>query len=101
VSVEGPIGPTRSPLAKRSHQLSINSLVTNGRLRVDWGYSEGAHRRSTIERLAQSFIEALRSLIHHCISARAGGYTPSDFIEAGLDQQELDSLIAELGEAAI
>jgi non-ribosomal peptide synthase protein (TIGR01720 family) len=101
VSVEGPIGPTRSPLAQRSHLLSINSLVTNGRLRVDWGYSAGVHRRSTIERLAQSFIEALRSLIHHCTSASAGGYTPSDFIEAGLDQQELDSLIAELGERAI
>ena len=98
VSVEGLIGPVHSPLAQRSHLLSINSLVINGRLRVDWGYSEGVHRRSTIERLAQSFIEALRSLIHHCTSASAGGYTPSDFSEAGLDQQELDSLIAELGE---
>jgi non-ribosomal peptide synthase protein (TIGR01720 family) len=101
VSVEGPMGPTRSPLAQRSHLLSINSLVTNGRLRVDWGYSEGVHRRSTIERLAQSFIEAVRSLIHHCTSASAGGYTPSDFSEAGLDQQELDSLLAELGETTI
>ena len=101
VSVEGPIGPVHSPLAQRSHLLSINSSVTNGRLRVDWGYSEGVHRRSTIERLAQSFIEALRSLIHHCTSPSAGGYTPSDFSEAGLDQQELDSLIAELGEGAI
>lgn len=101
VPVEGPIGPVRSPLAQRSHLLSINSLVTNGRLRVDWGYSEGVHRRSTIERLAQSVIEALRSLIHHCTSANAGGYTPSDFSEAGLNQQELDSLIAELGEGAI
>jgi non-ribosomal peptide synthase protein (TIGR01720 family) len=97
-SADGPTGPTRSPLARRSHLLSINGLVTNGRLRVDWGYSEGLHRRSTIERVAQSFIEALRSLIHHCTSAGAGGHTPSDFIEAGLDQQELDSLIAELGE---
>jgi thioesterase domain-containing protein/aryl carrier-like protein len=34
----------------------------------------------------------------HCTSASASGYTPSDFIEAGLDQQELDRLIAELGE---
>ena len=101
MSVEGPIGPVHSPLAQRSHLLSINSSVTNGRLRVDWGYSEGVHRRSTIERLAQSFIEALRSLIHHCTSPSASGYTASDFSDAGLDQQELDRLIAELGEGAI
>ncbi len=99
MSVEGSIGPVHSPLARRSHLLSINSLVANGRLRLDWGYSEAVHRRSTIERLAQNFIEALRSLIHHCTSPSAGGYTPSDFVETGLDQQGLDRLISELGEA--
>jgi len=97
VPVEGPTGPTRSPFAERSHLLSINSLVANGRLRVDWGYSEGTHRRGTIERVAQSFMEALRSLIDHCTSAGTGGLTPSDVIEAGLDQGELDSLISKFG----
>jgi non-ribosomal peptide synthase protein (TIGR01720 family) len=97
--VKGSIGPVHSPLARRSHLLSINSLVAKGRLRIDWGYSEAVHRRSTIERLAQDFIEALRSLIHHCTSPGAGGYTPSDFVETGLDQEGLDRLISELSEA--
>jgi non-ribosomal peptide synthase protein (TIGR01720 family) len=97
--VKGSIGPVHSPLARRSHLLSINSLVANGRLRIDWGYSEAVHRRGTIERLAQNFIEALRSLIHHCTSPGAGGYTPSDFVETGLDQEGLDRLISELSEA--
>ena len=100
VSLEGSIGPVHSPLARRSHLLSINSLVADGRLRLDWGYSEAVHRRRTIERLARNYIEALRSLIHHCTSAGAGGYTPSDFVEAGLDQDGLDRLISELSDGA-
>ena len=100
LTVEGSTGPVHSPRAQRSHLLSVNGLVADGRLRLRWGYSEAAHRRSTIERLAQNFIETLRLLIRHCASPDAGGYTPSDFVGTGLDQQELDSLIAELGEGA-
>jgi non-ribosomal peptide synthase protein (TIGR01720 family) len=98
VTVEGSTGPVHSPRARRSHLLSINGLVADGRLRLHWCYSEAVHRRSTVERLAQNFIEALRSLICHCTSSDTGGYTPSDFVGAGLDQQELDNLIAEIGE---
>ena len=90
------IGPVHSLLARRSHLLSINSLVVDRRLRFDWGYSETVHQRSTIERLAEDFMDALRSLISHCSSPSVGAYTPSDFPEAGLDQQELDKLIAGL-----
>jgi non-ribosomal peptide synthase protein (TIGR01720 family) len=96
--VEGSMGPARSPRARRSHLVSVNSLVVGDRLRMDWTYSEAAHRRVTIERLAENFIEALRSLIRHCTSPHAGGYTPSDFVESGLNQEELDSLIAEISE---
>ena len=96
--VEGSSGPVRSPHARRAHLLEINSLVADGRLRLDWRYSEAVHRRSTIERLAQDFMEALRSLIRHCTSPTAGGYTPSDFAEAGLNQEKLDRLISKLSE---
>jgi non-ribosomal peptide synthase protein (TIGR01720 family) len=68
------------------------------RLQLDWTYSENIHRRATIERLAHSFVEALRALIRHRRSSEATGYTPSDFPEAGLDQRELDELLAELVE---
>jgi hypothetical protein len=33
----------------------------------------------TIEKLASSYIGSLESLIAHCVSEEAGGYTPSDF----------------------
>jgi microcystin synthetase protein McyA len=35
-------------------------------------------------------------LIEHCLSPDAGGYTPSDFPVAQLNQQELDDILAEI-----
>lgn len=89
-------GPAMSPQALRSHLLDITGKIAGGQLRLDWFYSENVHRRATIERIAENYIVALRALIAHCQSPDAGGYTPSDFSEADLSQEELDALIAEL-----
>ena len=89
-----PVGPTRSLREKREHLLEINSWISEGQLQLSWSYSENIHRRETIENLAAGFVEALLSLIAHCRSAEAGGYTPSDFPLAGLDQEALDKLSA-------
>lgn len=97
--VQGSSGPPHSPRAKRSHILAINSQVIGGCLRLDWSYSERLQRRSTIERLADDFLQTLRSLMQHCTAPGAGGYTPSDFAEAGLNQEELDRLISEIGQS--
>jgi len=56
-------------------------------------YSEQMHRRTSIEGLAQGFIKALRSLISHCQSPEAGGYTPSDFPAANLSQKTWSSFV--------
>ncbi|MFH0344255.1 MAG: amino acid adenylation domain-containing protein, partial [Chromatiales bacterium] len=88
-------GPTSSPRRRRSHLLSVNGLIAEGRLQLTWTYSENLHRRATIAKLSQGFKRALRALIAHCRSPEAGGYTPSDFPLAGLDQRTLDRLVAE------
>ncbi len=103
VSLFGPAkessGSTISPLATRSHLLEFTGSIFAGQLKLDVTYSRNVHRSSTVERLAEEFIEALRALINHCRTSEAGGYTPSDFTESGLSQEELDELIAELTSA--
>jgi len=89
-----PVGPTRSPRGRREHLLEINGWISGGQLQLSWSYSENIHRRETISQLAEGFVEALQSLITHCRSAEAGGYTPSDFPLAELDQKVLDRLTA-------
>ncbi|BAY23353.1 amino acid adenylation domain protein [Calothrix sp. NIES-2100] len=91
-------GPNRSLQGNRSHLLEIDGMVTGGQLRLDWTYSQNIHHPTTIERLAESFIQELRRLIAHCQSQEAGGYTPSDFPEAELSQPELDKLLAKISQ---
>jgi non-ribosomal peptide synthase protein (TIGR01720 family) len=83
---------------KRTHLIEINSLVSNGELAVFFNYSENLHNKRTIERLSQDFLEALREIIAHCLSPDAGGYTPSDFPEAGLSQAALEHIMAQVGD---
>ena len=78
--------------------MAVNGCIMEGRLQLDWTSSANLHRRATIERVAENFIEALRGLIADSRSPVAGSYTPSDFPEADLSQGELDEVIAELGE---
>ncbi|WP_009630730.1 non-ribosomal peptide synthetase [Synechocystis sp. PCC 7509] len=89
-------GLTQSPRGKRNCLLEINGLIIENQLRLNWTYSQAVHQHTTVTKLAESFISALRSLIAHCKSPNAGGYTPTDFPQMQFSQQELDSLIAEL-----
>ncbi|MEO0406589.1 MAG: amino acid adenylation domain-containing protein [Cyanobacteria bacterium P01_A01_bin.135] len=89
-------GAARSSLDPRTTLLELDGLVSRGQLRLIWTYSTALHRRDTIARLADQFLTALRQLIDHCLTNEDTGYTPSDFPHMGLDQGELDDLLAEL-----
>jgi non-ribosomal peptide synthase protein (TIGR01720 family) len=86
-------GFERSGGERRPHLLDINGSVVDGRLRVNWIYSENIYLRSTIERLAESFAEKLRELIAFSGPDMTGTYAPSDFAEFDWGQDELDSIM--------
>jgi amino acid adenylation domain-containing protein/non-ribosomal peptide synthase protein (TIGR01720 family) len=77
----------------RAHLLDVSGIIGGGSLQITWVYSEAEHRRGTIEGLAQRYLEALQELIAHCQLAEAGGFTPSDFPLAKLDETELDNVL--------
>jgi amino acid adenylation domain-containing protein/non-ribosomal peptide synthase protein (TIGR01720 family) len=87
-----PIGAPRTGRGLRSHILDINAHVADGRLELAFSYSPNLHRRETIQTLACRYVENLRAILAHCASPEAGGYTPSDFPLAGLDQPTLNRL---------
>jgi non-ribosomal peptide synthase protein (TIGR01720 family) len=90
------IGASRSQRGSRVYLLEINGIVAGGQLQMNWTYSKAIHRQSTIENLAEKFMQALRRLITHCQSPEAVGYTPSDFPQMQFSSEELDELLAEL-----
>ncbi len=89
-------GPVRDPRGARSHLLQVDCSVAGGRLLAEWTYSCDRHRRSTIEALARGFFAELEILIEHCRTPGTGAYTPSDFPEADLDEDDFATLMARL-----
>jgi non-ribosomal peptide synthase protein (TIGR01720 family) len=89
-------GANRSARCLRPHLLEVSGMITQGRLRMDWVYSENLHRPQTIERLAEDCMSALRSFIAHARSNEARRYTPADFPRVKLDQQKLDKILGGL-----
>nr|BBH87141.1 hypothetical protein KTC_18920 [Thermosporothrix sp. COM3] len=85
-------GSQHSPENRRSHLISIDGMVANGCLSLQWEYSSSLHAPTTIQQLATSFLSHLHSLIQHCLLPQAHGFTPSDFPLASLSQAQLDSL---------
>lgn len=92
-----PLSATRSPRARRPIPLEVNAYVRDGRLEVDWRYGPARIRRATVRTLAEAHLTELRRLIDHCTAPGAGGFTPSDFPAAGLDQDALDRLLTRVG----
>jgi hypothetical protein len=45
-------------------------------------------------------MQALKAIINHCQSTDIIGYTPSDFPEADLSQEDLNKLMARVSKAA-
>jgi amino acid adenylation domain-containing protein/non-ribosomal peptide synthase protein (TIGR01720 family) len=90
-------GPATSSRRHRTHALEVAALVSGGRLQVRWTYSQARHDRATIERLAASFANALLALAEDCQQLDARRYTPGDFMDVDLTQQELDGLLSEVG----
>ncbi len=76
----------------------MTASIYHGQLRVELTYSGRQYHAATITQLADHFIAALHDIIAHCQSSEAGGYTPSDFADADLSDEDLAGLLAELGE---
>lgn len=93
-------GSARSLRGNRVYLIEVVAIVTGGKLQVNWIYSEAIHQQATVEKLANNFIQALRSLIIHCQSPETAGFTPSDFPQAKLNQQDLDKLLAKFNQKA-
>jgi non-ribosomal peptide synthase protein (TIGR01720 family) len=82
----------RSSKTKRPYLLGINVYVAWDSLRVDWTYCELMYRRGAMEALTDAFIEAVRSVMTHCLSIEHSGHGASDFPRSQLDPMSLENV---------
>ena len=90
------IGSLQSGLNSRGYLLNIIGSVTGGVLHLEWTYSDNCHNRLTVEELAANYLEELRILIAHSRKAGAQSLSPADFPSAGLSQDDLNKVLAQL-----
>ncbi|MEU0900766.1 amino acid adenylation domain-containing protein, partial [Streptomyces massasporeus] len=86
------LGADQAPEQPRPHVIDVVAATGDGELRVDWIHAPAVHRTSTVRRLADAFLAALREVVEHCLRPGNGGATPSDFPLAGLDQAAVDRI---------
>jgi non-ribosomal peptide synthase protein (TIGR01720 family) len=85
---------SRSPRNLRGHLLEVSVIVVGGQLRTQWIYSAQLHRRATIAQLAADFLARVQRLVDGDRRMAGAGLTPSDFPQAGLNQQQLERILA-------
>lgn len=86
----------RNSSSERFQLLEFNAFIIQGKLNVRWSYSKDAYKEESIEELFKTFEAVLRELVDHCTQTTNGTYTPSDFPEVGLDQDDLNALLGDL-----
>lgn len=69
----------RSPSDTRPYLFEITAGISDGKLYIDWKYSERKHRQSTIEQLVANFAHALRALISSSLTIEVSASATSGF----------------------
>lgn len=86
----------RDPRSERYYRMEINAFILNNSLEFRWSYSTDFYQKKTIESLMEAFEKALGQVVSHCASGEIGEYTPSDFPDADLSQDDLDNLLGQI-----
>ncbi|WOX15494.1 non-ribosomal peptide synthetase [Streptomyces sp. N50] len=89
------LGDDHAPDEERPYLLDVVGLVEDGRLGFTWIYADTVFEATTITRLAEGFVTALRGVVRHCLLGSSGGATPSDFPLARLDQAGVDRVVGD------
>lgn len=82
---------------KRYYKLDINSIISQGQLHTDFGYSCEEYSETDIHTLATYFKDFLEMIISHCTNKKEQEYTLSDYTSKDIAQNELDNILDELG----
>ncbi|WP_227015435.1 MULTISPECIES: condensation domain-containing protein, partial [Nocardiopsis] len=92
----GKAGPDWDPANQRPYLIDIVSHVQDGRLYMRWTYDGDAFREETVRRVAEHTLEVLTRLTREARDPDAVVYSPSDFPAAGLDQEQVNDLVAQV-----
>ena len=83
----------RDSRSERRYKLEINVQVIDEQLHGTFSYGSNVHTDETMTQLVNDFKERIQEIGTYCNQIENGGYTPSDFSDAEISQDDLDSLL--------
>ena len=90
-------GKERADDNLRPFVIDIVGSIFDGKLQMSWIYSKNIHSKEDITGFSELYKNELIKIIE-TIKSDEGGYTPSDFQDVDLDEEELGSIFSELDE---
>ena len=97
VALKGAVGSSFDPRMLRPHPIEVSAAVVDGKLRIDWEFSENLHHPATIEQLATRYVGALRRFVAHRRGDQSADWAPSYYPLARVDAEVLRRLAARDG----
>ncbi|HEX3000033.1 MAG TPA: condensation domain-containing protein, partial [Armatimonadota bacterium] len=93
-----PVGLPTSPSRRPPYALEWNGAIRGGCLHFVVSCDPVRVTPDAACRFARAYEGAVREILTCCESDAVGGYTPSDFALANLDQNELDDLLSDIND---
>ncbi|MBN2105047.1 amino acid adenylation domain-containing protein [bacterium] len=81
-----------SPESEKRYALEVNSMVRNGQLEIWFEYHNQEFREKNIQYLTDIFYDNLIRMICFCLDKHETEWTPSDFGDATLSIDDLDTI---------
>lgn len=85
----------RHPESERLYEIEINTYFKDNILITNWSFTNLKYKEDTAKTLVKGFLNNLRETLEHCMGKGDYSYTPSDFPEVNLSQDDLDNLLSQ------
>ncbi|MFS4467936.1 condensation domain-containing protein [Maribacter sp. 2210JD10-5] len=82
--------------SERNYILELNVYIIDDKLTVKCNYGTNFIGKNQLKTILESFIDNVEVLVNHCINQEGQRYSPSDFSEVDLNQDDLDNLLSSL-----
>ena len=83
----------RDPKSERHYKLEVNLSIVDKVLKGTFSFGKNVHETETITNLMYDFKNQVQEICTHCHQVEKGRYTPSDFSDADISQDDLDNLL--------
>jgi non-ribosomal peptide synthase protein (TIGR01720 family) len=77
----------------RESLIDITGIISGGKMRLSFSFSNNIFNESTITEWAKLYIKELKDLIIHCLSVTERSFTSSDFNLSNLNDKKLEKVL--------